>query len=271
MSKRPKTSLNQIGRSLKHATPTILTVVGAVGMVATVILAVKATPKAVEAVKADSRKNHDGDPHASTKSEAVKSAWKYYVPTAITGAATLMCIFGANALNRRQQASLTSAYALLNRSYADYKRKLKELYGDEAHDKVVEALAVEKSNAPQLYSYNLTSRVDTAFEDASEEEYLFYDRFGERYFHGTVGQVLQAEYHLNRNFCLRGYAGYNEFCEFLGIEPKKDLENFAWWVDDDFYWIDFDHSKAMIDDGINGEVPCYIIDTPFAPSDTPPD
>ena len=36
----------KIGRSLKKASPTILTCIGAAGVVATAVLAVKATPKA---------------------------------------------------------------------------------------------------------------------------------------------------------------------------------------------------------------------------------
>lgn len=63
----------RVGNALKKASPTVLTCIGAVGVVATAVLAVKATPKALELVKADSRKNHDGDPHAATKMEAVKS------------------------------------------------------------------------------------------------------------------------------------------------------------------------------------------------------
>ena len=119
----------KIGRSLKKASPTILTCIGAAGVVATAVLAVKATPKADSLIKADSRRNHDGDPYAATKLEAVKSCWKCYIPAAATCVATIICIFGANTLNKKQQASLASAYALVNRSYSDYKHKLKELYG----------------------------------------------------------------------------------------------------------------------------------------------
>lgn len=111
----------KIGRSLKKASPTILTCIGAAGVVATAVLAVKATPKADSLIKADSRRNHDGDPYAATKLEAVKSCWKCYIPAAATGVATIICIFGANTLNKKQQASLASAYALVNRSYSDYK------------------------------------------------------------------------------------------------------------------------------------------------------
>ena len=110
----------KIGRSLKKASPTILTCIGAAGVVATAVLAVKATPKADSLIKADSRRNHDGDPYAATKLEAVKSCWKCYIPAAATGVATIICIFGANTLNKKQQASLASAYALVNRSYSDY-------------------------------------------------------------------------------------------------------------------------------------------------------
>ena len=46
---------------LKRGSPTILTIFGAVGVIATTIAAVKATPKALEKIKYDSRKNHEGD------------------------------------------------------------------------------------------------------------------------------------------------------------------------------------------------------------------
>ena len=65
---KPKLS-QKAGQALKKASPTILTCIGAVGVVATAVLAVKATPKALEMVRADSRKNHDGDPHAARSEE----------------------------------------------------------------------------------------------------------------------------------------------------------------------------------------------------------
>ena len=64
---------------LKQALPTILCVASVFGTIGAVISAVKATPKAVEKIKEDSRKAHNGDPEAYTKKEAVVSAWKYYI------------------------------------------------------------------------------------------------------------------------------------------------------------------------------------------------
>ena len=51
------------GVAVKHS-PEILTAIGIVGMFGSVVSAVKETPKAVKLIEADSRRNHDGDPHA---------------------------------------------------------------------------------------------------------------------------------------------------------------------------------------------------------------
>ena len=95
---------------LRKASPTILSGLGAAGVIVTSVLAVHATPKALRKIRADSKVNHDGDPEAYSKLEAVRSAWVCYIPAAISGTATIFCIFGANVLSKHQQAALTSAW-----------------------------------------------------------------------------------------------------------------------------------------------------------------
>lgn len=260
-------------RFLKKSSPTILTCIGAVGVVATAVMAAKATPKAVQLVRDNSRINHDGDPNAYTKKEAVMACWKCYIPTAVVGGSTIACIFGANALNRRQQAALASAYGLVSRAYQDYKRKVKENFGEAAHRDIMRQIAAEHSNNLSPYVPGIAGTTSLEFEGANEEDRLFYDAFSERYFHATISQVLQAEYHLNRNFTLRGGAALNEFYELLGIEKIHGGDDIGWWVDPEceFYWIDFNHSRAMIDDGLSGEVECYIIETSEPPRVPPAD
>lgn len=156
---------------LRKASPTILSGLGAAGVIVTSVLAVRATPKALRKIRADSKTNHDGDPEAYSKLEAVKSAWVCYIPAAISGTATIFCIFGANMLNKRQQAALTSAYALLNDSYNNYKDKLKELYGEEAHQKIVDAIAAEKamasSNALNILSESTSDLVTNSWKNSA--------------------------------------------------------------------------------------------------------
>ena len=109
-----------IKRFVKRNNSTILSVIGSGGVIATTILAIRATPKACELIKADSRFNHDGDPYAYTKLEAIQSAWKCYIPTAISCIGTIVCIFGSDAISRNNKEALIGAYTLLSNSYEEY-------------------------------------------------------------------------------------------------------------------------------------------------------
>lgn len=257
-----------IAQCLKKSSPTLVAIVASAGVVGTAILAVKATPKALEKIQTDSRRNHEGDPNAATLPEKVKSALPCYIPAIAMGTATIVCIMASNHLNRRQQASMAAAYNLISKQYDQYKRKVKEICGQETHDRIMRELSVEKvddnhsiSSAPCLMC-----DADLDFEGAEEERRLFYDRLSERHFESTIGKVLQAEYHLNRNMCLGGSVSLNDFYELLGLEPVDGGDDIGWFVSDELYWIDFSHPKTEIDDGLDREpILCWIIDPVFDP------
>lgn len=237
-------------RKLKKFSPTVLSCAGAVGVVGTSVLAVKATPKALRKIRADSRNAHN-DPDAYTKLEAFQSAWIYYIPSVVMGAATMICIFGANILNKHHQAAITSAYALLNDAYQDYKDKLKELYGEDAHRKIMEAIAVEKADDMYIASTGLLGGSSLDFDEHNpEDNRLFYDSFSKRYFESSINRVIQAEYYLNRDFVIGGYRSVNDFYEFLGIEPISGGDEIGWNISSGLVWIDFDHYKTVLDDGL---------------------
>ena len=265
MSKKPIVSqmLHKSKLYMRKYSPVMLTCIASVGVVATAVIAVKETPKALELIKSDSRKNHDGDPYAYSKKEAVVSAWKCYIPSVIIGASTIACIFGANALNQRQQASLTSAYALVNSSYKEYKSKLKELYGEEAHQKIMRELAVEKAENIPIEAVTFLGGQTLGFDDLDTDECLFYDSIGDRYFTSTIIRVLEAEYHFNRNFCLGWIPSLNDFYEFLGLEKTEYGDTVGWTNSNgDYYWIDFFHTHTEID----GTMDCWVIETAQPPT-----
>lgn len=79
---------------LKRGSPTVLTCLGVAGVVATTVSAVMATPKAIEKIRKDSLINHDGDPCGYSKTEAIRSAWVYYIPSTVIGVSTITCIDG---------------------------------------------------------------------------------------------------------------------------------------------------------------------------------
>ena len=249
-------------QKLTKASPTILSCLAAAGVIGTAILAARSTPKALWKIREDSKEKHDGDPNAYTAVEAVRSAWICYIPAAITGTATIVCIFGANVLNRQQQASLASAYALLNDSYQNYKSKLKELYGDEAHQKIVDAIAVEKAGNVYISAPNLVGSSSLTLDEPNPEDIrLFYDSFSNRYFESTLVNVMNAEYHLNRNYALGYGVCINDLYRFLGIDIIPGGDELEWFWSDGLGWIDFDHHKTTLDDGLE----VCVVDLVFEP------
>ncbi len=253
-------------RRIRAHSPTLLTCIGAAGVVLTAVMAVRATPKALELMEEEqARRKFEGETEyyeSLPKKDVVKLTWRCYIPAAVTGLSTIACIFGANVLNRRQQAALTSAYALLSSSYREYEGKVKELYGEEAHKNIKDSIRVEHCEKDlKVVATNIISDGSSLdFEDSNEEKRLFYDTFSGRYFETTISRVIQAEYHLNRNFWLKGAVPLNEFYEFLGLEPTDYGEMVGWTnCDGNIYWIDFSHHKAVMDDGLE----CYIIEMDF--------
>lgn len=240
-----------MSKSIKHVTPVVLSYLGAFGVIATSILAAKATPKALTKIRDDSCAKHNGNPEAYTKIEAIRSAWTCYIPASIMGTTTIICIFGANILNKRQQVAISSAYALLSTSYQEYKDKVKEIYGEEAHRKIIDSLMVEKAKDVYMYTNGICDTSSLTFDNRDEEEVrLFYDSFSKRYFEASLSQVLEAEYHLNRNFCLGYPICLNYFYELLGLSGVDGGDELSWFWSDEIVWIDFDHHKTTLEDGL---------------------
>ena len=152
---------------------TVMTCIGAVGVVATSAMAVKATPKAIKMLKQAEEEKGD----KLTKLEVVKAAAPAYIPAAVTGAATIACIFGSNVLNKHQQAAMASAYALLDRTYKAYSNKVDELYGEESSTEIKEALAKEEYE-------------EVVREERSEDKELFFDFNTLQYFEAPFDEVV---------------------------------------------------------------------------------
>lgn len=242
---------------IKRNGATILTCIGGVGLVATAVTAVKATPKAL--IKLDEAKKEKGEP--LTKLEIVKTVGPVYIPAVVIGIGTLVCMFGANVMNKKQQASLVSAYAVIDSSYKEYQKKLKELYGEEAHQEIVDAIASEKSKNVGVRTAGFVSQNKLYVDDQCGDTRLFYIDCEQRFFETTLEQVIAAQYHLNRNYCLRGYSVLNEFYDFLGLEPTDYGSEVGWCSYDEYtFWVEFNNRETEI----NGQK-CIVIEMPYGP------
>ena len=243
-----------VQRFVKRNASTILSVLGVAGVIATTVTTVKATPKAMEFVK----KAEEEKGEKLSKWEKVNVAGVAYIPTALIGTATIACILGANLVSRHQQATLMSAYALLDRSYKEYKNKANELYGDGAGKQIREGIAKDKYTGDE-----------SSGDDGKE---LFYDFYSGRYFESTKEHVMRAQYEVNRSLFVNYAVGLNEYYDLLGLEEKPEYEMLGWSCGqmEEMYghpWIEFEHEETILDGDSEYDegLKCTIINMPLSP------
>ena len=238
-------------RYLHKNAPTILTFVGAAGVVATAVTAVRVTPKVVKLLEAQGAEKE----YELTTMEKIQIAGPHYIPSVLIGIGSIVCIIGANSLNKRQQASLVSAYTLLDASYKKHKKKVEELYGEDANTKIRAEIAKDAYDDVEL--------------EIEGDEQLFYDHFSDRYFTAKMEDVIRAEYQLNRQLHTNTGVYLNEWYELLNnkaVEPSAKYNELGWsngilesnyWAN----WIEFDHEFVVMDDGME----CTIITMRYEP------
>ena len=231
---------------LKRNSSTILTCMGAVGVVATAISAAKATPKAITLVK----QKEDEIEHKLTKLETVRVAAPVYIPSVMLGASTIACIFGANVLSKHAQAALTSAYALIENSYKEYRTNVNKVFGEDADHKVVQSMAEDHYEEIEV----------------SDGKQLFFDLYSLQFFESTLDDVLNVEQYMNDTLNSRGYVSLNEFYNMLDIPPSvEQYEGATGWSMNNghihgYDRIIFEHEKV----NMNG-TDCWVVVMPVEP------
>lgn len=232
----------------KHS-PEILTGIGIAGMITTTVLAVRATPKALELL--EKKKNEDWVDELSPL-EVVKTAWKPYVPAAVTGIASVACLIGASSVNAKRNAALATAYKLSETALTEYREKVIETIGEKKEKTVRDKVAEErvKKNPVSKSEVIVTNNGTT----------LCFDPISARYFKSSIDKIKRAENELNKQMLhdISGYVSLNEFYDELGLDHTSVGDDLGWNVD---RLIDISFSSQLND---NGE-PSVVLDYLVAP------
>lgn len=225
----------------KKNSSAILTCIGAAGVVATTVLAVKATPKAMRLLEEAQKEKGE----ELTTVEVIKTAAPAYVPAAAAGVGTLACIFGANALNKRQQASLMSAYALLNTSYKEYKKHANQVFGDNASRQIEEAVAISNG----------------VIKKVEDSKNLFFDSFSMQFYNSTIEDVRKAEQEINDSLEKRGWVSLTEYYNLVGM-PCTRADDELGWSTGAGYAYGYNRIKFEYEDGPNGSTIVVLVTEP---------
>jgi hypothetical protein len=236
----------------------ILSIIACAGVVVTGLLSARAAIKTEETIAEWTEEKHD----ELTKFEKVQASVKHVILPVASGAATIYCIAKSHRIDKEHAVALVGAAAISAKRYDDYRKANVEVNGMDAHEKVMQKLAADKAKMVNLTCESMCTVCSTGASWDNGEERLFYDSITEQYFTSTLSRVLEAEYHLNRNFAM----GYPEvdvqmWCDFLGIKNRYH-DTRGWAYNDEFNWLDFNNAPPVdIGDGLEA----CIIECPWAP------
>lgn len=233
--------------------PEILMGIGIAGMITTTVLAVKATPKAMALIEEEKlRRYRETEDDSITKVEAVKVAWKPYVPAVVTGTASVLCLVGSRSVSARRTAALAAAYQISETALSEYREKVIETIGEKKEQIVKDKVAKERiENNPVSKSEIIITNDGVT---------LCFDPISARYFKSSIEKIKRAENELNKQMlhAITGYVSLNEFYDELGLDHTAIGDDLGWSVDK---LIDMGFSSQIAD---NGE-PSIVLDYRVAP------
>lgn len=243
------TLLKSAQKFLTEHTPEILTGIGAAGVVVTAVFSAKATPKALKAVEEKKKELHvDKLPFKET----LKCTWKYYVPAALSGAASIACIIGSNTVHAKRYSALAAAYKLSETAITEYREKVIEKIGEKKEQEVHDAIVKDRiaKNPPINGEIIRTGKGDT----------LCYDNTGGRYFYSSREEIERIANELNRKMNNGEEISLNEFYGELGLFGTQIGYIIGWRAD--WQLIQPKFTTQLADDH---RTPCLVIDFWFPP------
>lgn len=239
--------VQQTKKSVKKNSPVILTAVGITGMVTSTVLAVKATPLALDLIsEAEFEKGEE-----LTKKEVIKATWKPYMPAVGTAVFSIACIIGANSIHMRRSAALATAYKLAQSALHEFKEKAVEVVGEKKVSEIKQKVNQDKVDKDPV------SKTEVIITDKGKT--LMYDTISGRYFESSIEEINKIVNELNRDMLSDMYISLNQFYSAIGLQHTKAGYDLGWQCDKGLIEVDF--GATIADDGR----PCITIDFPYPP------
>lgn len=246
------TSINKTGKSIfrvmrKHS-PEILIGLGISGSIATTVMAVKATPKALQLIE---EKKEEMDTDELTKTEIVKAAWKPYIPATIIGVLSISCILGASNVNARRNAALATVYTVAETSLKEYKDKVVETIGTAKEQEIRDSIAKDRIDKNPVGTREIIITGDGTVK--------CYDMFSDRYFESNIEKLRRAENELNKQILTEGYASLADFYYLINLPARRNDDELGWDTRHALVNLNF---SSLLDEN---ERPCLVLNFEIPP------
>ena len=261
---------SRVGFKLKKHSPEILVVAGVVGVVASTVMACKATLKVNEVLddaSADIEKIHAAVEAGHTEAGAeydeaegkkelaivyaqsgVKFA-KLYGPAVVLGAVSVGCIVASHRILSKRNVALAAAFASVDRGFKEYRGRVIERFGEEL-DRELKYNIKAKEVDERVVDENGEEKIVKKTVQVGEPERSPYTKCFDEY---CINWTKNAEDNLTFLLCQQNYANdrlqakghlfLNDVYEMLGLPKTKAGQVIGW------YWIKGKH-ESVIDFGI---------------------
>lgn len=250
-----KTFFRNVQTSASKHSPEILIGFGVAGFITTTVLAVRATPKAMKLIEDEkNRQNYElcrgarANGESSCKQieklspiEVIKVTWKPYIPAAITGVASIVCVIGANSVNARRNAALATAYQLSTAALNEYKDKVVETIGEKKEQTIREKISKDRVESNPVNN--------NAVYVTGSGESLFLEPISKRYFKSDIERVRGVVNTLNEIMYSDpfGQIALSDFYDEIGLERTDISNDIGWNIENGSIKVEF--HPVMSDDG----------------------
>lgn len=222
--------------------PTILTAMGIISGVASVVLTGKASVKASQIIR-EEQERMPADWVLLPKEKLVL-VWKEFIPATSTGVFAIICVIGANRIGNRRAAAMAAAYAVSEKAWTEYKEKVIEKLGKQKEQKVNDELAQDRVNQNPVTTREV---IITGNGDV-----LCYDTITGRYFQSNVEALRKAQNDVNQQVLNNMYASLYEFYDLIGLPPTEYSSEVGWNTD---VMLELNFSTTLSEDGR----PCLVM------------
>lgn len=231
----------------KKNSPAVMFVSGVAGMIGTTVLASKATLKLEETLEKDLHKveiakQFVADPGtdyteadakkdiAKIKVRTVVSIGKLYAPAIVVGTVSIGLLTGSHIALTRRNVALTAAYAALEKSYNEYRRRVIDQYGEEEDRKLrfdYEACEIEDAKGKKVVvsvPTGTTSPYAKFFAQATSNSWSPTPDY-------NIIFIRAQQNYANQLLLARGHVLLNDVYDGLGLERTPAGAVVGWVLD----------------------------------------
>lgn len=248
--------VKNLGGAISKNSPVILTSLAVGGVITTGVLAIRATPKALEIIKEETDKreyevDYNGTSKPLTKRDVFLATWPCYIPAASVAVATIACIVGVNSVHSRRNAALGAVYSITESAFKNYQEHVRETIGNNKETKIRDEIAKK-----HVAEHPASSR-EVIF--TGKGNVLCYDTISGRYFKSDIESIRRLENEKNRQLRDEMFISLNDIYCDLGLTPTKLGDDLGWSMDAGY--IQFNYSSQLTEDG----EPCLVLDYTVIP------